>query len=227
MLITKVQKRNEKLMRNFLKFVIYVFIIIIVFNIFSKINYKVRYNKMSNVDNIPEPIQTRTTGEVHKIIGNTDLKIEFLYKYVASGRVILTHNYPQDTIENMLSPKDVGLSWGKLAKNLNRTTVYWALGNRFLSWSTQDMDWIKSTGGMRVVKRSYSNNHLIPDTDETKQKIYDIREDDYIKLEGYLVKVTYQMSDGRTYLWKSSTYRNDSGNHACEVMYVTDVTKLK
>ena len=190
-------------MNKFIKCFIYIVIIIVIINFGSKILYNIKYKKMNDIDNIHEPIQTSTSGEIYKNIDNTEVKIEFLAKYIITGRVILTNYYQPDTIENTLSPMDIGLAWGKLAKNFNRDTVNWSLSNRYLSWNSSDFEWIKKVGGVSTIKRSFSNNHIIPDSIENQKLIYTVKRDDYIKLEGYLVKVTYDMPNGGKYKWKS------------------------
>ncbi len=52
-------------------------------------------------------------------------------------------------------------------------------------------------------------------------KLIQVHKEDYITLKGYLVNVKFPDYD-----WKSSLARNDTGNGACEIMYVESVTKL-
>jgi len=54
------------------------------------------------------------------------------------------------------------------------------------------------------------------------KKIKNLNVNDHIKLIGYLVKVNF---DNGT--WESSLTRTDTGNGACEIMYVTDVEVLE
>ena len=76
------------------------------------------------------------------------------------------------------------------------------------------------------VEGLYSNSHLIPSNDKIKKQIKKIKKNDYIQIEGYLVHVDADTKKGY-FFWDSSTTREDSGDGACEVIYVTDVKWLK
>ena len=57
-------------------------------------------------------------------------------------------------------------------------------------------------------------------------KIKSIREGNYVRIEGYLISVTYTRNGGKGY-FTSSTSREDERLGACEVIYVTDVVFLR
>ena len=63
--------------------------------------------------------------------------------------------------------------------------------------------------------------HLINKDRNIQNKIRSIGEDKYVRLKGYLVNVNFK--DGP---WKTSLSRTDTGNGACEIMYVTSVEIL-
>ena len=58
------------------------------------------------------------------------------------------------------------------------------------------------------------------------QLLRNVKEGDYIKIEGYLVYLYYSNEDGRGE-WTSSLTRTDRGDGACEVIYVKNITWLK
>ena len=65
------------------------------------------------------------------------------------------------------------------------------------------------------------------ETDKTvKGKLLSIKKGEYVELEGYLVTAYTTDSDSNIY-WMSSDTRTDTGDGACEVIYVTDVKWLK
>jgi len=68
----------------------------------------------------------------------------------------------------------------------------------------------------REIETHSANMHLIPADDMIKDSIDRARKGDLIKLSGYLVSVTAK--DG--WNWKSSLTRDDTGNHACELIWV-------
>jgi len=50
-----------------------------------------------------------------------------------------------------------------------------------------------------------------------------VRRHDLVSLEGYLVEI----AGPEGYHWRSSLSRDDTGGGACEVMWVTSVTRKK
>lgn len=72
----------------------------------------------------------------------------------------------------------------------------------------------------------FSNNHLIPSNDNIEKLIKKIKENDYIKLKGYLVNAKTKKASTMD-SFDSSISRVDTGGGACEVIYVTDITWLE
>ncbi len=82
-------------------------------------------------------------------------------------------------------------------------------------------------GGKSIIDGQSSNNHLIPNDDAVREKIHNIKEGDYVRIEGYLVNIYGQKNDGHYFKWNTSTTRSDTGNGACEIIYVTNVVWLQ
>lgn len=74
----------------------------------------------------------------------------------------------------------------------------------------------------------YSNNHLVPKDQKILAQIKNVKRGDYVKLKGYLVDLILRDTSEPSvyYELKSSLTRDDTGDNACEVMYVTDVELL-
>ena len=98
--------------------------------------------------------------------------------------------------------------------------------NRLLNYRIYDNSWLESAGGRERVNQRVSNNHLIPADKTVKGKLLSIKKGEYVELEGYLVTAYTTDSDSNIY-WMSSDTRTDTGDGACEVIYVTDVKWLK
>ena len=58
--------------------------------------------------------------------------------------------------------------------------------------------------------------HMIPSDDYIKSVLYKIIPGDIVEINGYLVAVSH--ADG--FNWNSSLTRNDSGQGACEVVWI-------
>lgn len=181
-----------------------------------------------SLNNLPKPKQVGTSENISKVINGWDVKINYVAEYKVAGRVVDVQDYYGYDLQNKLSPRDVGLTWGELAKEKNHTKLTWSsLGNRYLSWSTSDREWLNEIGGTSRITECYSNNHLIPSDDKNKKLINKIKEGDFVRIEGYLVNIYSKKSDGSYFYWNTSTSRSDSGDGACEVIYVTNVVWLE
>lgn len=181
-----------------------------------------------DLSNIPAPTQYNTSGGTTIEINGGKANIAYVAEYSLSGRVVDVQNYKGSHIRNQLSPKDIGMVWGFLATDESQEKIFWSsAGNRFLYWRVPDGTWYSQIGGENAVTAHYSNNHLIPSDEATEKLIKKINKDDYVKIEGYLVNVNWKKDDGSYFYWNTSTSRNDDGDGACEVIYVTNVTWLK
>lgn len=93
-------------------------------------------------------------------------------------------------------------------------------GARFLKYTYRRGDWEKKLGS--PIKKLCSNNHLISNDETITSLIKQIKKNDYIKISGYLINAYW----GNSYL-TTSISRDDEGNGACEVVYVTDIKWYK
>ena len=68
-----------------------------------------------------------------------------------------------------------------------------------------------------------SNNHLIPATGAMARQIGEIHVGDQIRMTGLLVDYTVTKNGQEIFTRRTSLTRNDTGNGACEILYVTDL----
>ena len=73
------------------------------------------------------------------------------------------------------------------------------------------------------VIRSSANMHMIPADRYVARQIKKVRRGSIVKFKGYLIEA--QADDG--WRWRSSLTREDSGNRACEVVFVQDFEILE
>ena len=83
----------------------------------------------------------------------------------------------------------------------------------------------EKTGSVSIIDREINahlaNTHIIPEPGNPVlgRGLLAVRRGEVVRLSGYLVRV-----EGPGGLqWNSSRARRDSGNHACEVFYVTEM----
>jgi hypothetical protein len=68
-----------------------------------------------------------------------------------------------------------------------------------------------------------ANTHCLPADANIRRQILSIRRHDLVTLDGYLVEV----SGPNGYHWRSSLTRDDKNGGACEVMWITSVSRRK
>ena len=167
--------------------------------------------------NIAEPVQINLTkAETITIpdeVGNVELSL--LAKYKVEGVVKSKKKYSD--YPSRVSKYDFALAWGDLNKQeIDDHIRYYQSGRWYYYQYSGD-----SLVSQDYISSHSANVHLIHKDKDVLNKIKKIRENEYVRLEGYLVNVNFK--DGS---WKTSLSRTDTGNGACEVMYVTNVKAI-
>lgn len=179
------------------------------------------------VAGIKDPIQGEASGNVPLKRGKYTGTISFIKSYDISAIVVSTKKYSGTSLADAVSSKDVALAWGKVAEYNKKIDFNWSQSGRWCHWSVDDIDDIDVVGGVDGVTRQMSNNHLIAASSAIEKKIKKIKTGDYVRITGFLVNVDASDSSGNGYWWYSSTSRDDTGDGACEIIYVKDVVWLK
>ena len=180
----------------------------------------------NSMGGLHEPTQTEAEGETRFTLDGYDMRIKYLYEYNAIALVVHTKDYMGVSLGDKLSPKDIALAWGSVAAYNKVIDFHWSQSGRWVHWRTDSYSELAPIGDSADVDRQSSNNHLIPADSAVKKDIKKIRTGDIINLKGYLVNVRGLRDDGAHFTWNSSTTRDDSGDGACEVIYVTSVEWL-
>ena len=141
-----------------------------------------------------------------------DYRVTPLAVYHISARVLLTERYWFGR-ESDLSPLDLTVGW-RLMSNQEILD-----GLRLYSLHRAYM-WTERNGRMPAKEEDIithsANMHLIPANPDIDSTLKSLRRGDLINLSGYLVQV--DAPDG--WHWRSSLSRADTGNGACELMWV-------
>ena len=111
--------------------------------------------------------------------------------------------------ESELSPVDLALGWGPMAKDEVLATIDIRQSGRFYFWRAEQL-----VIPRRNIETSSADMHMIPGNSEVEKQLRRVREGDVIKFRGYLVRV--EASDG--WNWTSSLTRDDTGAGACELI---------
>ena len=173
---------------------------------------------------INEPKQEKLSSREETVnIGGLKVNITILAKYDITGVVLDTERY-----DDVVGPVDIGLAWGTLAEDNNyKNFTSCVVKNRTLTWMSNNATWVKKMGGENEITKNCSNNHLIPANDNIRKEICNIKKDEYVRLTGYLVRAEWNVGSTKHIWGPSSLSRTDTGDNACEIMYVETVNIFK
>ncbi|MBR4224385.1 MAG: hypothetical protein IKR73_06210 [Oscillospiraceae bacterium] len=176
-----------------------------------------------SVPGLKEPVQTEAKGHDSQYVNGYNVNITYKYAYDIEGLVVHTMNYSGLDLGSKLAPRDIAIAWGQVAARNGTIDFHWSQQGRWYYWRLDNEEDIFRMGGMEMIGYQSSNNHLIPMDGIAKRDIMKIKTGDHIRIKGYLVDVYGSKPDGSYFTWNSSVSREDTGNGACEVIYVTDV----
>ena len=166
-----------------------------------------------------EPVQTaiEPPEEITVTRGGQSFTIEKLYTYEVQGEVLSASKYDL-TWTNDFFDVDLGLIWGPKRESLKHNFKFFQMG-RWLFWRTDE----EPGPDLRaVVTRSISNNHAIPaeGSKRVASMLRRIGKGDVVRLKGALVKIS---GPGGEVLATSSFSRDDTGDGACEVVWIDEL----
>ena len=142
--------------------------------------------------------------------------------YEIAGLVVSQHR--GDALFNLYHQADPGnirdicVVWGETVTNGSYRKVKFSSGEFTCSYS-----W---SGAVTPVFRpeKVSNNHLIPADRAIARRIGAIRVGDQIRMTGLLVDYTVTKDGQHVFARRTSLTRSDTGNGACEILYVTGLS---
>jgi hypothetical protein len=116
-----------------------------------------------------------------------------------------------------ISPLDLALGWGGMSdpKIYGKMTILQSFRWYWYFWSGE------APLAESEIASSSANTHIIPADSAVRNKLFWLRAGDAVDLTGYLVEV----SGPNEFTWRSSLSRTDTGDGACEVMWVESVKK--
>jgi hypothetical protein len=158
-----------------------------------------------------EPVQGECQRQV--VAQVKDYTLTAMATYLIRARVLHTKHYWADG--NDLVPYDVALGWGRMSDQSVLDQMEVSQGNRFFFYQWRNAPPIPQD---EIICHA-SNNHLIAADGSVASVISHLYPGEIVTMQGYLVNVTRR--DG--FHWDTSLTRTDTGNGACEVMYVTGI----
>jgi hypothetical protein len=145
-------------------------------------------------------------------IQDGDFTLTPLADFSLTARVLSRSDYRFDHAAS-LSPTDLAFGWGRMSDSSVLSQLDISQSGRwyFYHWSSSDPPIPKDE-----IIRSSANMHMIPADDSVRSALRGVRPGDIVHLDGELIEA--HGKDGS--VWRSSTTRDDSGDGACEVVYV-------
>ena len=110
-----------------------------------------------------------------------------------------------------VSPTDLALGWGPMADPEVLRHISISQRNRWYFWRSAQLPIER-----RQIEIHSANMHLIPATPEVANTLTQLKAGQQIRLSGQLVRI--DGDDG--YRWVSSLSREDTGDGACELIWV-------
>jgi len=212
-------------MKTSLRFLLLISVIAFALSYFKKDGFP---GKADILDDLyASPVQTKVNMDAFEIESEDVVyTIQPLYSYELYGMVVSQHycgtwwdTYHHDLWKDFINIKDLCVVWGE---NIE-TEVYKDMEFSSNSW-TCNYRWPNSEVRKRFCQACLSNNHILSDNKAIKNLLMNTEIGDQIYLSGYLS--TYSHSNN-TFNRGTSTTRTDTGNGACETIYIEDYEILK
>lgn len=174
-----------------------------------------------------EPIQSAqgVPGPFQVVVKKTAYTVKPLFRYEISGLVVSQHrsdsflDLSHRRWRDYLNIKDLCLVWGRnISSGVYRETKFW---NRDFTCMCQFPD---EAAARRFSVRHLSNNHLLSADRGLNRRILRVRPGDQVRIRGYLAEYS-QPANG--FARGTSITRDDTGNGACETIFVTDFQVLR
>lgn len=139
--------------------------------------------------------------------------VEPLAKFSIEARVLNTERYRLGR-ESEISPVDFALGWGAMSDSAVLDRIDISQHGRFYFWHVDEFPIPREE-----IESHSANMHMIPANAAVARRLKEIRPGQVVRLRGYLVAIS--ADDG--WKWRSSLSRTDTGNGACELVWVESV----
>jgi hypothetical protein len=149
---------------------------------------------------LPRPLTFERNGHALKALA----------RYEITARVLSKEHYRWDR-GAVLAPTDLAVGWGPMSDSAVLNKLEITQDNRWYNWRAQSFPIPRDE-----INRHAANMHLIASSREIEKSIRKVRPGRVVTMRGFLVEA----SGPNGYKWTSSLSREDSGDGACELMWV-------
>lgn len=144
------------------------------------------------------------------VLQQGDISLRMRAHFALTARVLSRENYRFDQGAS-LAPVDLAMGWGRMSDSAVLSQIDISQASRFYSWHVDRFPIPR-----REIETSSANMHLIPADEGVRRAMGRVRPGELIHLAGFLVDAS--RPDG--WRWHTSLTREDTGNGACELIYV-------
>ncbi|WP_297809785.1 hypothetical protein [uncultured Methylophaga sp.] len=127
------------------------------------------------------------------------------------AKVLSREDYMLDR-ESELAPTDLALGWQQMSDESVLAQIGISQSGRWYRWRVDEFPIPR-----RAIETQSANMHMVPANEQVAAMLDNVRSGQIISLQGQLIRA--QASDG--WRWQSSLTREDTGDNACELVYVT------
>lgn len=175
---------------------------------------------------LTEPEQSVTHKPPFNVsVGGVTYTVRPLFQYELYGLVVSRHDsdtwwdYIHREWNDKLNIADLCVVWGPNISSGVYEEIAFSSGQFVCNFSTRS-----SEAYAAFDQTAISNNHLLSDNPEIARKLKDARVGDQVHFRGYLAE--YSHNQGRPFKRGTSTVRTDTGNGACETVFLDEFSIL-
>lgn len=164
------------------------------------------------------PFTTQSNGVTYTI--------KPLYEYELAGLVVSKHDantwwdYLHREWNDSLNIVDLCVVWGNNARSGAYADIDFSSGQFTCNFSTSSNEAFAAFDQSAI-----SNNHLLTDRQHIARRLREVRVGDQIRLRGHLAEYSHQ--HGFPFKRGTSTVRTDTGNGACETIFLDSIDIIK
>ncbi|GAA0207745.1 hypothetical protein GCM10009123_14060 [Kangiella japonica] len=140
-------------------------------------------------------------------------KVKPLAEFDITAKVIRREDYRYDQ-GAAISPMDLALGWGRMSEEAVLKHINFSQSGRWYRYRYQS-----APIPQKEIETHSANMHMIPAESWIQDDLEGISAGQVVRIRGKLVEVS--KDDG--WKWRSSLRRDDTGDGACELVYVENV----
>ena len=175
-----------------------------------------------------EPKQVRVSRRpIETSVGGVDYRIQPRYSYDMSALVVSLHHsdtwwdYAHKEWGDNINLMDLCVVWGKSALSGAYREISFSNNQWECHWSARSKEAWDAFNQTEA-----ANNHMVTNDPGVAKGLRRIRIGDQIRVRGYLVDYTTYRNGAPVGTRVSSETRTDTGNGACEVLYIESLEML-